>query len=48
MDDFFVQITQLQSLFHTADPNLDLIGVAWARFKDEIKPFSKLRQFQDN
>ena len=34
--DLFVQLTQLQCLFHSADPNLDLIGVEWAKFEDRI------------
>ena len=40
-EDLFFQLTQLQSLFHAADTNLNLIRVSCSRFEDEIaKPFS--------
>ena len=48
-EDLFFELTQLQSLFHAADINLNLISVSCSRFEDEIaKPFSRFRQIQVN
>ena len=35
--DLFFQLTQLQSLFHATDPNLDLTGVAWEKLEDNTE-----------
>ena len=48
-EDLFFELTQLQSLFHAADINLNLISVSCSKFEDEIaEPFRRFRQIQVN